>query len=50
MKITDKKRELVNSIIYGLKDNIFESEDYIFDLCREALYSRTIRELKEINI
>lgn len=45
-----KKEDLIEQIIDDLKDNMFESEDYIFDLVREALDTRTVEELKEINI
>ena len=44
-----KKTKLINAIIEDLKDNIFESEDYIFALVREALERRTIEELKQNN-
>ena len=44
-----KKEELVDAIIEDLKENMYDSEDYIFSLCREALRMRTIRDLKECN-
>jgi hypothetical protein len=44
-----KKEELVEEIIQDLKENLYESQDYIFMLVREALMQRTIRDLKEIN-
>ena len=44
-----KKEQLINEIIEDLKENFFESKEYIFDLVKEALMQRTIKELKEIN-
>ena len=44
-----KKEDLIEQIVDDLKNNMFESEDYIFDLVREALRTRTVKELKEIN-
>ena len=44
-----KKEKLVEEIIQDLKDNLYESQDYIFMLVRETLMQRTIRDLKEIN-
>jgi hypothetical protein len=43
------KEKLVDRIIEDLKANIYDSEEYIFDLVREALMQRTIDDLKEIN-
>jgi hypothetical protein len=43
------KTELVNQIIEDLKENLYDSQDYIFILVREALMQRTIKDLKEIN-
>jgi hypothetical protein len=43
------KKELVNQIIEDLKENLYDSQDYIFMLVREALMQRTIQDLKEIN-
>jgi hypothetical protein len=43
------RSELINGIIEDLQENYFESKEYIFDLVREALETRTIKELKEIN-
>ena len=56
-EILDEKRELrrknkeklVERIIDDLKANLYDSQDYIWDLCREALRTRTNRELKQIN-
>lgn len=45
-----KKEALIERIVEYLKNNTFEYEDYIFDLVREALETRTVEELKEINI
>ena len=44
-----KKAELINRIVEDLEENIFESKEYIFDLAREALNTRTKKELKDIN-
>lgn len=44
-----KKEDLIEQIVDDLKNNMFESEEYVFDLVREALRTRTIKELKEIN-
>jgi hypothetical protein len=43
------KEQLVNLIIDDLKANLYESQEYIFDLVKEALMQRTIKQLKEIN-
>lgn len=42
-----KKKDLVEMIIEDLKENICDSQEYIFDLCREALMKRTKKELIE---
>jgi len=44
-----KKEDLVERIIDNLKANIYDSQEYIWDLCREALMKRTNKDLKEIN-
>lgn len=44
-----KKEDLIEQIVDDLKNNMFDSEDYIFDLVREALRTRTVKELKEYN-
>ena len=44
-----KKSTIIDGIIEDLKENMFESEEYIFDLVREALETRTKEELKQIN-
>jgi len=43
------RAELINGIVEDLQENIFESKEYIFCLVREALETRTIKELKQIN-
>lgn len=45
-----KKEALIERIVEYLKNNTFEYEDYIFDLVREALETRTVEELEEIQI
>lgn len=45
-----KKKEIIEGIIEDLKENIYDSQEYIFDLCRESLNNRTKKELKQINI
>ena len=44
-----KKENLIKEIIENLKDNIFYSQEFIFELVEESLKNRTIEELKEIN-
>lgn len=44
------KEILVERIIDDLKANIYDSEEYIWSLCRETLMARTNKELKEICI
>jgi hypothetical protein len=43
------KEELVNAIIDDLRANLYDSQEYIFELVKEALMQRTIEDLKEIN-
>jgi hypothetical protein len=43
------KEELIEDIIEDLQENFYESKEYIFDLVREALRTRTISDLKQIN-
>ena len=43
------KEKLVQEILEDLKENFYESQEYIFDLVREALMQRTIQDLKQIN-
>jgi hypothetical protein len=43
------KEELIEDIIEDLQENFYESKEYIFDLVREALRTRTINDLKQIN-
>lgn len=45
-----RKENLIDEIIADLKNNEFESREYIYDLVREALSERTFSELKQINI
>jgi hypothetical protein len=44
-----KKEVIINEIIDDLKCNIYESKEYIFDLVKEALNTRTLKELNDIN-
>ena len=44
-----KKSVLINRIVEDLEENLFDSKEYIFDLVREALNTRTKQELKDIN-
>ena len=44
-----KKSAIIDGIIEDLKENMYESYDYIFDLVRESLERRTKEDLKEIN-
>ncbi len=43
------KEELVDAIIDDLRANFYDSQEYIFELVKEALMQRTIEDLKEIN-
>lgn len=45
-----EKEILVERIIEDLKANIYDSEEYIFDLVKEALMQRTIEDLRDINV
>lgn len=47
-KIQQNKDKLIEDVIEDLKSNIYENEDYIFILVREALRTRTQKELKQI--
>lgn len=40
------KQELINDFIDELKGDLYNYEDYIFDLVRETLQKRTQKELK----
>ena len=42
------KDKLIKTIIEDLKENMYESEGYIFDLVKEALSKRSIEDLKDI--
>ena len=44
-----KKEALVERTIDNLKANMYDSDEYIWDLCREALMTRTNKDLNEIN-
>lgn len=44
-----KKENLIKEIIEDLKENIFDSQEFIFELVEESLKNKTIEELKEIN-
>jgi len=44
-----KKDIIINDIIEDLYNAIYENKSYIQSLLREALRTRTIKELKEIN-
>jgi len=43
-----KRSQLILAIIDDLKNNEYESRQYIYDLVGEALNTRTIKELKQI--
>lgn len=43
-----KKQALIEKVIDDLKDNQYDSQEYIFALCHEALQSRTNKELNEL--
>ena len=42
-----KKEILIEKIIEDLKENMYDSEEYIFDLVKEALNTRSKKELKQ---
>ena len=44
-----KKQAIINSVIENLKENLYDSQEYIFDLVEESLLKRTNKELLEIN-
>lgn len=46
--MSSKKEQLVSSIIEDLQANEFESREYIYDLVREALMTRTNADLQQI--
>jgi hypothetical protein len=43
-----KKQALIEKVIEDLKCNQYDSEEYIFALCHEALQTRTNKELLEL--
>lgn len=43
-----KKQALIEKVIEDLKYNLYDSEEYIFALCHEALQTRTNKELNEL--
>lgn len=42
------KEELIEEVIDMLEEQPHEYHEFIMDLCREALKTRTIKQLKEI--
>lgn len=48
-KRIEKKNKIVEDIIDDLKENLYDSQEYIFDLVRESLLKRTNKELLQIN-
>ena len=48
-KRVEKKNKIVEDIIDDLKENLYDSQGYIFDLVRESLLRRTNKELLQIN-
>ena len=46
--LLEKKDTIIDDIIDDLKENIYESNNYILDLVREALRRRTLGDLKDI--
>ena len=45
----EKKNKIVKDIIEDLKENLYDSQEYIFDLVKESLLRRTNKELLQIN-
>lgn len=43
-----KKQALIEKVIEDLKCNQYDSEEFIFALCHEALQTRTNKELLEL--
>jgi hypothetical protein len=43
-----KKQALIEKVIEDLKDNQYDSQEYIFALCHEVLQTRTNKELYEL--
>ena len=46
---TSAKNELIHDIVHNLMENEQDSQQYIKDLLIEALTTRTLEDLKEIN-
>lgn len=44
-----KKNKIIHDIVYNLMENVGDSQQYIKDLLIEALSTRTLEDLKEIN-
>jgi len=44
----ENKEKLVNKLLNDMFNNLYNYEDYMKGLCREALYKRTQKELKQI--
>lgn len=44
----ENKEKLIEMIVSQLQSQVYEYEDFIFNLCREALLKRTNKELKEL--
>jgi|LakMenE01Jun11ns_1017448.scaffolds.fasta_scaffold9956898_4 hypothetical protein len=42
------KEILIGKVLRMLRENIYEYEDFIFDLVKESLKTRTQKELKEL--
>lgn len=47
-KRINKKQKLIQDVITNLKENLFDSQEFIFSLVHEALQNRTNKELLEI--
>jgi hypothetical protein len=47
-KRQQNKQDLVNELIWQMKSNIYEWEDYLLQLAEEALLKRSQKDLKEI--
>lgn len=48
MKVSNKKLDLVDSIIKEWRDNIHDNEEVIFDCVRELLQQKTIGFLTDL--
>jgi len=49
MKISNKKLDLVDSIIENYQLNYYDSQELIFELLREYLQTMTIAKLNDLN-